>query len=147
MQALSIAKEDREKLSGYKGRAIWFTGLSGAGKTTLANSLEVELHKQGKHTYLLDGDNICLGLNKDLRFTDADRVENIRCIAEVTKLMVDANLIVMVAFISPFARDREMAKKLIGLKNFVEVFVDTPIEICEQRNPKGYIKKPEMANC
>jgi len=140
-QALSITKLDREKLHGHKGKVIWFTGLSGSGKSTLANALEVELHKQGKHTYILDGDNIRQGLNKDLGFTDADRVENIRRIAEVAKLMMDAGLIVMTAFISPFAREREMAKDLIGPENFIEVFVDTPIAICEQRDPKGLYKK------
>lgn len=141
MQALTISRLEREKLHGYKSKVIWFTGLSGSGKSTLANALEVELHKQGRHTYLLDGDNIRQGLNKDLGFTDADRVENIRRIAEVAKLMMDAGLIVMTAFISPFARDREMAKDLIGQENFIEVFVDTPIEICERRDPKGLYKK------
>jgi bifunctional enzyme CysN/CysC len=120
---------------------IWFTGLSGSGKSTLANQLEVELYKQGKHTYLLDGDNIRQGLNKDLGFTDADRIENIRRIAEVAKLMMDAGLIVITAFISPFKREREMARQLIEEENFIEVFVDTPLEICEQRDPKGLYKK------
>lgn len=140
-QALSINRQTREKQQGHSGKVIWFTGLSGSGKSTLANALEVELHKQGKHTYLLDGDNIRQGLNKDLGFTDADRVENIRRIAEVTKLMMDAGLIVMTAFISPFKREREMAKQLIGAENFIEVFVDTPIEVCEERDPKGLYKK------
>ena len=140
-QALSIHKEDREKLHGHQGKVIWFTGLSGSGKSTLANALEVELHKLGKHTYLLDGDNIRQGLNKDLGFTDADRIENIRRIAEVAKLMMDAGLIVMTAFISPFKREREMARQLIGEENFIEVFVDTPINICEERDPKGLYKK------
>jgi bifunctional enzyme CysN/CysC len=140
-QALSINKSEREKLYGHKGKVIWFTGLSGSGKSTLANALEVELHKQGMHTYLLDGDNVRQGLNKDLGFTDADRVENIRRIAEVAKLMMDAGLVVMTAFISPFEREREMAKDLIGPENFVEVFVDTPMEICEKRDPKGLYKK------
>ena len=120
---------------------IWFTGLSGSGKSTLANALEVDLHRQGKRTYILDGDNIRQGLNKDLGFNDSDRVENIRRIAEVAKLMMDAGLIVMTAFISPFKREREMAKKLIGEEHFVEVFVDTPIEVCETRDPKGLYKK------
>jgi bifunctional enzyme CysN/CysC len=140
-QALTITKSEREKLYGHKGKVVWFTGLSGSGKSTLANALEVELHKQGKHTYILDGDNVRQGLNKDLGFTDADRVENIRRIAEVAKLMMDAGLIVMTAFISPFAREREMAKDLIGPENFIEVFVDTPVAICEQRDPKGLYKK------
>jgi len=140
-QALSINRVAREKQHGHKGKVIWFTGLSGSGKSTIANALEIELHKQGKHTYLLDGDNIRQGLNKDLGFTDADRVENIRRITEVAKLMMDAGLIVMTAFISPFKREREMARQLIGEENFIEVFVDTPIEICEERDPKGLYKK------
>lgn len=140
-QALSIARAEREKLNGHKGKVIWFTGLSGSGKSTLANALEVELHKQSKRTYILDGDNIRQGLNKDLGFTDADRVENIRRIAEVAKLMMDAGLIVMTAFISPFAREREMARELIGEENFIEIFVDTPINVCEKRDPKGLYKK------
>lgn len=140
-QALSINRAAREKQHGHKGKVIWFTGLSGSGKSTIANALEVELHKQGKHTYLLDGDNIRQGLNKDLGFTAADRVENIRRIAEVAKLMMDAGLIVLTAFISPFKREREMARQLIGKENFIEVFVDTPIEVCEKRDPKGLYKK------
>nr|WP_255533398.1 sulfate adenylyltransferase subunit CysN [Polynucleobacter sp. UK-Mo-2m-Kol15] len=140
-QALSINRAAREKQHGHQGKVIWFTGLSGSGKSTIANALELELHKQGKHTYLLDGDNVRQGLNKDLGFTDADRVENMRRIAEVAKLMMDAGLIVMTAFISPFKREREMARQLIGEENFIEVFVDTPIEICEERDPKGLYKK------
>lgn len=140
-QALSIARADREQLHGHKGKVIWFTGLSGSGKSTLANALEVKLHELGRHTYILDGDNIRQGLNKDLGFTDTDRVENIRRIAEVAKLMMDAGLIVMTAFISPFVREREMARELIGSENFVEVFVDTPLEVCEERDVKGLYKK------
>jgi len=140
-QALTITKKEREKLNGHPGKVIWFTGLSGSGKSTLANALEVELHRQGKRTYILDGDNIRQGLNKDLGFTDSDRVENIRRIAEVAKLMMDAGLIVMTAFISPFKREREMARQLIGEEHFVEVFVDTPIEVCEERDPKGLYQK------
>jgi bifunctional enzyme CysN/CysC len=143
-QAFTVSKIDREKLSSQKGKVIWFTGLSGSGKSTLANALEVELHKQGKHTYILDGDNVRQGLNKDLGFTDADRVENIRRIAEVAKLMMDAGLIVITAFISPFESERKMAKELIGLENFMEVFVDTPITICENRDPKGLYKKARV---
>ncbi len=139
--ALTIGREDRERLNGHQGKVIWFTGLSGSGKSTIANALEKELHAQGKHTYILDGDNIRQGLNNDLGFTDADRVENIRRVAEVAKLMFDAGLIVMAAFISPFRAEREMARKLIGEKNFVEVYVDTPLEVCEQRDPKGLYKK------
>ncbi len=140
-QALSIARQDRERLNGHKGRVVWFTGLSGSGKSTLANALEKELHAQGKHTYLLDGDNVRQGLNKDLGFTDADRVENIRRIAEVAKLMMDAGLVVMTAFISPFRQEREMARELIGPENFVEVYVSTPLTVCEQRDVKGLYKK------
>lgn len=140
-QALSVAREDRERLNGHKGRVIWFTGLSGSGKSTIANALEKELHSQGKRTYILDGDNVRQGLNKDLGFTDADRVENIRRVAEVAKLMMDAGLIVMTAFISPFRAERQMARELIGKENFIEVYVDTPLELCEQRDPKGLYKK------
>jgi len=140
-QALSITREAREKLNGHGGRVIWLTGLSGAGKSSIANALEVALHAEGKRTYLLDGDNVRQGLNRDLGFTDADRVENIRRIAEVAKLMLDAGMIVITAFISPFRREREMARELIGSDNFVEVYVSTPLEVCERRDPKGLYKK------
>lgn len=140
-QALSIGRAQREHLNGHKGKVIWFTGLSGSGKSTIANALEKKLHAQGKRTYILDGDNVRQGLNKDLGFTDADRVENIRRVAEVAKLMLDAGIIVMTAFISPFRAEREMARDLIGAENFVEVFVDTPLELCEKRDPKGLYKK------
>jgi bifunctional enzyme CysN/CysC len=145
-QAFSINRAMRENQNGHTGKVIWFTGLSGSGKSTLANALELELHERGKHTYLLDGDNIRQGLNKDLGFTDADRFENIRRIAEVAKLMTDAGLIVITAFISPFKQGREMAKQLIGKENFIEVFVDTPIEVCEERDPKGLYKKAREGN-
>jgi bifunctional enzyme CysN/CysC len=141
MQALSIGRAEREKLNGHKGQVIWFTGLSGSGKSAIANAMEVALHAMGYRTYILDGDNVRSGLNKDLGFTDADRVENIRRIAEVAKLMMDAGLIVMTAFISPFRREREMARDLIGREHFVEVFVSTPLEVCEQRDVKGLYKK------
>ncbi|MCK9236780.1 MAG: sulfate adenylyltransferase subunit CysN [Thiopseudomonas sp.] len=140
-QALSIGRAEREHLNGHQGKVIWFTGLSGSGKSTIANALEKELHEQGKRTYILDGDNVRQGLNKDLGFTDADRVENIRRVAEIAKLMMDAGLIVMTAFISPFRAEREMARELIGAENFIEVFVDTPLELCEKRDPKGLYKK------
>ena len=140
-QALSVTREDRERLNGHKGKVIWFTGLSGSGKSTIANALEVALHAKGRRTYILDGDNVRQGLNKDLGFTDADRVENIRRIAEVAKLMMDAGLIVMTAFISPFRREREMARELIGEENFIEVYISTSLEICEQRDTKGLYKK------
>jgi bifunctional enzyme CysN/CysC len=139
-QALSITRQDREHLNGHKGMVIWFTGLSGSGKSTLANALEEELHAQGKRTYILDGDNIRQGLNKDLGFTDADRVENIRRIAEVARLMMDAGLIVMTAFISPFRAEREMARELIGSDSFIEVYVSTPLDVCEERDVKGLYK-------
>ena len=140
-QALTITHEDRARLNGHKGKVVWFTGLSGSGKSTIANALEKQLHALGKRTYILDGDNIRQGLNKDLGFTDADRVENIRRVAEVAKLMMDAGLIVMTAFISPFRAEREMARELVGNEDFVEVFIDTPLEVCEQRDPKGLYKK------
>jgi bifunctional enzyme CysN/CysC len=140
-QALSITRTAREHLNGHVGRVIWFTGLSGSGKSTIANALEKALHAQGMRTYILDGDNVRQGMNKDLGFTDADRVENIRRVAEVAKLMMDAGLIVLTAFISPFRAEREMARRLIGEENFVEVFVDTPLALCEQRDPKGLYKK------
>jgi bifunctional enzyme CysN/CysC len=140
-QALSITRPDREKLNGHKGKVIWFTGLSGSGKSTLANALEMELHSRGMSTYILDGDNIRQGLNKDLGFTDADRVENIRRIAEVAKLMMDAGDIVITAFISPFRREREMARELIGTESFIEVYVSTSLEVCEQRDVKGLYKQ------
>ena len=140
-QAVSVTRAQREKLNGHQGKVIWFTGLSGSGKSTLANALEVALHAQGRRTYLLDGDNVRQGLTKDLGFTDADRVENIRRITEVAKLMMDAGLIVMTAFISPFRREREMARGLIGAEDFVEVFVNTPLEVCERRDVTGLYKK------
>ncbi|MFZ4551308.1 MAG: adenylyl-sulfate kinase [Aquabacterium sp.] len=140
-QALSVQRHHREQLNGHPGCVLWFTGLSGSGKSTLANALEQSLHEQGWHTYILDGDNIRQGLNKDLGFTDADRVENIRRIAEVAKLMVDAGLVVMTAFISPFRKERDMARELIGSDRFLEVYVDTPLEVCEARDVKGLYKK------
>lgn len=140
-QSLSVDRTAREKLNGHPGKVLWFTGLSGSGKSTLANALEVELHARGIHTYILDGDNVRQGLNRDLGFTDTDRVENIRRIAEVAKLMMDAGLIVMTSFISPFRGERDLARELIGPENFVEIFVDTPLEVCEQRDVKGLYKK------
>ena len=122
-------------------RVLWFTGLSGAGKSTIANLVEKLLPSTGKHTYLLDGDNVRHGLNRDLGFTDADRVENIRRVAEVSKLMVDAGLIVLVSFISPFRSERRMARDLVAEGEFLEVFVDTPLEVAEKRDVKGLYKK------
>ncbi len=140
-QALDVDRHARAELKGQRPCVLWFTGLSGAGKSTIANLIEKKLHAQGRHTYLLDGDNVRHGLNKDLGFTDADRVENIRRVAETAKLFVDAGLIVMVSFISPFRSERQMARELFGEGEFFEVFVDTPLEVCEQRDPKGLYKK------
>jgi len=140
-QAVTVDKSARARLNGHAGRCLWFTGLSGSGKSTIANALERKLHTRGYRTYILDGDNVRLGLNRDLGFTDADRVENIRRIAEVAKLMVDAGLIVMTAFISPFRAERQMARELFEEGEFVEIFVDTPLEIAEERDPKGLYKK------
>ena len=139
--SLTITRTEREHLNGHRGRVIWFTGLSGSGKSTLANALEIELHGKGYRTFILDGDNIRHGLNKDLGFTDEDRVENIRRIAEVARLMMEAGMIVMTSFISPFRREREMARELIGADDFIEVYVDTPLEICEERDVKGLYRK------
>lgn len=136
-----VSKEQREALMNQHATLIWFTGLSGSGKSTLAVQLEAELHERGFKTYLLDGDNIRSGLNKDLTFTDEGRVENIRRIGEVSKLLLDAGVIVLSAFISPFKADREQVKNIVGAANYVEVFVDAPIEVCEQRDVKGLYKK------
>ena len=138
---MNINRKSRSELKGQKPKILWFTGLSGAGKSTIANLVDIRLHALGKHTYLLDGDNVRLGLNKDLSFTDADRVENIRRVAEVAGLMVDAGLITLVAFISPFRRERAMARALVGAGEFIEIFVDTPIAVAEARDPKGLYKK------
>jgi bifunctional enzyme CysN/CysC len=141
MQAVDINKAVRAEQKKQKACVIWLTGLSGSGKSTIANLLELKLHALDKHTYLLDGDNVRHGLSKDLGFTEADRVENIRRIAEVAKLMVDAGLIVITAFISPFVADRRMARGLMQDDEFVEVFVDTPLAVAETRDPKGLYKK------
>ena len=140
-QALSVDRAAREKLSGHRGRVAWLTGLSGSGKSTIASAAEQLLHEQGFRTYILDGDNIRHGLSKDLGFTVADRVENIRRIAEVARLMMDAGVIVLTAFISPFRAERDMAKSLFEADDFLEVFVDIPLAIAEQRDPKGLYKK------
>jgi adenylylsulfate kinase len=136
-----VSKNQREQLLQQRARLIWFTGLSGSGKSTLAVQLEAQLFARGFKTYLLDGDNIRTGLNKDLSFTDEGRVENIRRIGEVSKLLLDAGVIVLSAFISPFKADREQVKTIVGSSNYIEVFVDTPLEICEQRDVKGLYKK------
>jgi adenylylsulfate kinase len=137
----NVSKDNRAEQKNQKPCILWFTGLSGSGKSTIANALEQKLFELGHHTYLLDGDNVRHGLNKDLGFSDADRVENIRRIGEVAKLFVDAGLIVMTAFISPFRSDRELVRKLVPEGEFLEIFVDTPLEVCEQRDPKGLYKK------
>ncbi len=141
LQKLTINKNLREKINGHKGQVLWMTGLSGSGKSTIANELEKILYSQGKKTYILDGDNIRHGLNKDLGFTDKDRVENIRRVAEVAKLMCDAGLIVITAFISPFRLEREMARSLFEKNDFKEIYISTPLKVAEKRDPKGLYKK------
>lgn len=136
-----LDKEERSAIKEQKPCILWFTGLSGSGKSTIANAVEVKLAELGKHTYLLDGDNVRYGLNKDLGFSDEDRVENIRRIGEVSNLFADAGIIVLSAFISPFRADREIVRELAQEGEFIEVFIDTPLEVCEQRDPKGlYVK-------
>jgi len=141
LQNLTINKNLREKINGHKGQVLWMTGLSGSGKSTIANELEKKLYSQGKKTYILDGDNIRHGLNKDLGFTDKDRVENIRRVAEVARLMCDAGLIVITAFISPFRLEREMARSLFDKNDFKEIYISTPLKVVEKRDPKGLYKK------
>jgi bifunctional enzyme CysN/CysC len=140
-QALDVNKSARAEIKGQKPTVLWFTGLSGSGKSTIANLVERSLFARDRHTYLLDGDNVRHGLNRDLGFTDADRVENIRRVAEAAKLFVDAGLIVLVSFISPFRSERRMARDLVGQAEFVEIFVDTPLEVCMARDPKGLYQK------
>jgi len=149
MQAVDVDKTARAAAKGQKPGVLWFTGLSGAGKSTIANLVEKKLHAMGRHTYLLDGDNVRHGLNKDLGFTEADRVENIRRVAEVARLMVDSGLIVLTAFISPFRSERAMARSLVGASEFIEIHVDTPLAVAEDRDVKGLYKKArrgEIAN-
>lgn len=136
-----VEKLDRSEQKKQKPCILWFTGLSGAGKSTVANAIEQKLFELGHHTFLLDGDNVRHGLNKDLGFSDADRVENIRRIGEIAKLFADAGLIVMSAFISPFRSDRKMVRDLVEDKEFVEVYISTPLTTCEERDPKGLYKK------
>jgi bifunctional enzyme CysN/CysC len=136
-QPVDLHKAERAVALRQRPCCVWFTGLPASGKSTIANLLEKRLHSEGRHTYLLDGDNVRHGLNRDLGFTDADRVENIRRVAEVARLMVDAGLIVLVSFISPFRAERRMARALFEPGEFVEVFVDAPLEECERRDPKG----------
>lgn len=140
-QAMVIDRNTRAKLNGHRGKVLWFTGLSGSGKSTIADATEQELHSKGIRTYVLDGDNVRHGLNKDLGFTETDRIENIRRVAEVAKLMVDAGLVVLTAFISPFRSERDMARSLFDEGDFVEIFVDVPLSVAEERDPKGLYRK------
>lgn len=137
----NITAEHRRKMKNHTSFLIWFTGLSGSGKSTIANALEQALHKQNIHTYLLDGDNIRKGINADLSFSPQDRTENIRRIAEIAHLMIDAGLVTLACFVSPYRKDRANVRNIVGYDNFVEVFVDTPIEECERRDVKGLYAK------
>lgn len=137
----SVSKKDRQQLNDQKSFLLWFTGLSGSGKSTLASALEHKLYKEGYKTYALDGDNIRKGINNDLSFSPEDRTENIRRIAEVANLMVDAGLIVLAAFVSPYKKDRDNIKKIVGDDNFVEIFINTSLKECEKRDVKGLYKK------
>lgn len=136
-----VKRADRNKKSGHQSKVIWFTGLSGSGKSTLASAVEKHFHEKGYHTIILDGDNIRSGLNKDLDFSAASRKENIRRIAEVSKLFIDTGVIVLTAFISPFREDREIAKQIVGAEDYVELFIECPLEVCEKRDIKGLYKK------
>ena len=140
-QSFEVTKEARAQLNAQKPALLWFTGLSGAGKSTIADHLEKKLHALGKHTFVLDGDNVRHGLNRDLGFTEGDRVENIRRVAEVAKLFVDAGLITLVAFISPFRAEREMARDLVAPGEFIEIFVDTPLAACERARSEGAVQE------
>ena len=136
-----VTKDDRAKQKQQRPCILWFTGFSGSGKSTIASAVEQKLFELGHHTYLLDGDNVRHGLNKDLGFTDEDRIENIRRIGELSKLMVDAGLLVMTAFISPFCSDRRLVRNLVQSHEFIEVYMDTSLDECERRDPKGLYKK------
>ena len=136
-----VPREEKEKRNQHKSRAIWFTGLSGSGKSTVANATEKVLHDMELQTYILDGDNVRMGLNKDLGFSHKDRTENIRRIAEVANLFADSGSIVLTAFISPYREDRDKARQIIGNENFIEVFVNTDLSVCERRDTKGLYKK------
>jgi adenylylsulfate kinase len=139
-----ISQKDRETIKSQKALTIWMSGLSGSGKSTIANQLETFLNELGYHTYILDGDNTRLGLNKNLGFSEEDRIENIRRVSEVCKLMNDAGIIVICSFISPFKKNREQAKEIIGEDRFIEVFIDTDLSTCEMRDPKGLYKKARL---
>lgn len=136
-----ISKADREKQHGHRSFLLWFTGLSGSGKSTLANLVEMELHKKGISTFSLDGDNIRQGINKDLSFAPEDRTENIRRIAEVGNLMVNAGIVTLAAFVSPYIKDRQNIKTIVGKENFIEIYINTSLEECERRDVKGLYKK------
>jgi bifunctional enzyme CysN/CysC len=139
-QKTTVGRAERAKVSGQRGAVLWFTGLSGSGKSTVANAVETRLNAEGRLTYLLDGDNVRTGLCADLSFSDADRQENIRRVAHVSRLFWDANLITLVSFISPFRAERRLARELVG-GDFIEVFVDAPLDVCESRDVKGLYKK------
>jgi len=140
-QNYKIKKAQRETLHGHKAYLLWFTGLSGSGKSTLANLVEMELHKKGLSTYILDGDNVRQGINKDLSFTPQDRSENIRRIAEISNLMLNAGVVTLAAFVSPYLKDREAVKQIVGPDNVIEIYVNTTLKVCEQRDVKGLYKK------
>ncbi len=137
----NVKRGHRSKLNNHRPLLLWFTGLSGSGKSTIANAVEDALVNKGFHTYLLDGDNVRRGINSNLSFTPEDRTENIRRIAEISNLMIDAGLVVLASFISPYREDRENVKRIVGKANYVEIFVNTPIEECERRDVKGLYKK------
>lgn len=140
-QYFKTSRSDREALHGHKAYLLWFTGLSGSGKSTLANMVEIALYNQGLSTYILDGDNIRQGINKDLSFAPKDRTENIRRIAEISNLMLDAGVIILAAFVSPYTKDRQEVQKIVGIDNFIEIFINTSLEECERRDVKGLYKK------
>lgn len=140
-QGYKIKRQDRENKNGHEGKLIWFSGLSGSGKSTLANLLENELHKKGFKTYVLDGDNLRFGLNNDLMFTVEDRRENLRRVSEVAKLFVDAGIVVLAAFITPFEEDRNKIRETVGASDFIHIYVDCPLEFCEKRDVKGLYAK------
>lgn len=143
-QDYTITRHDREKMNQHRSFLIWFTGLSGSGKSTIANLLEKKMHEQKIHTYTLDGDNLRRGLTKELTFSEADRNENLRRTAEVAKLFIDAGAVVIAAFISPYINMREQIKEIVGTENYIEIFVNTPLEVCEQRDIKGLYKKARI---
>jgi len=140
-QNYKITKIQRELLHGHKAYLLWFTGLSGSGKSTLANLVEMELHKKGLSTYILDGDNVRQGINKDLSFSHQDRSENIRRIAEISTLMLDAGVLTLAAFVSPYIKDRDAVKQIVGQDNVLEIYVNTSLAACERRDVKGLYKK------